>query len=640
VEVLVVTMLGCVLTAVYLWPITRLWRDHLAPGLGDTVFVMYLLRWVHSQLGEGLGKVFSPEFWSPPFFFPTKGVLAFSEHMIGPGLLTLPAASAVDSPAAPYNLLLASSFILTLAISYLVLRLSCLAILPALFASLAFAFSPYRFGQLAHVQLLFVAFAPLTLWAFDRLLRRPTAVSATLFFSSYAFHILGGTYLAFMIHVPLLVVALNRLTATTEGGIRHWRRIASPKTLGVLMVVVIACGVLAASIFAPYIALSGEHEMTRSEIDLKNYGATTLAFLTPSKASRYSELADPLKSLARGYGQVPWKAEKSLFAGFLPTILAFIGLGALMIRRPAKGLKRWQKSLLAMTGVAAIAGFVVADVITFAVLSPPIRIGRLYDIALAVILLSVLAWLILGWRWGRGLPFGTTGLSVWARGLLWAGVACVLLAFPVFFEPISDRVPGFAKMRVPARFWALGLFPFAFLAGTGLAALLRRVRRPRVWGCILIVLLLLEIAPRPFRWQRVDTFASLPGVNHWLIGRDDVSAVLELPTYSIFDEVRFMHRSSFGWIPLANGFSGHFPDSYRRMRHYCCNPIPDDEGIIELRRMGITHLVVHSYGWKRGDRRRVENWLRKVRKGRKKTLREVYDDDWGNRVIQLVEPRN
>jgi hypothetical protein len=483
-----------------------------------------------------------------------------------------------------------------------------------------------------------VAWVPLTLWSWDRLLRRPSAALATLFLASYTLHVLGGTYLAYMIHVPLLVIAINRLSAKTKDGIRQWKHIASAHSLVLLTTVVIAGGALTATIFAPYLEVSELHEMTRTDLELKRYGATTIAFLTPPDATRYSAMATPLKSLARGYEPRKWNWEKSLFPGFLPAIMAAIGLGFLMVRNPVAGLSRRKRRLLGASAALAVAAFLVADVITFSVLSPSFRLGRFYDAALTVILASVLAWLLLGWRWGRGLPFKFTGLSVWGRGLLAAGFACALLAFPVFFEPLSDRLPGLGAMRVPARFWALGLFPFAFLTGIGFAATLRKFHRPGIWGSLLIVILLFEVAPRPLRWTRLGTFADLPDVNRWLVGRDDVSAVLELPSYRINDELRYMYWSSFGWVTLANGYSGHHPDSYIAMRQFCCSPIPGTKGLIQLRRMGISHLVVHSEGWTKRDQRRVRTWLRKARDGELGRLREVYADDQGNRVLQLVRP--
>ena len=638
VEVLGVAVLACVLTALYLWPITSLWRDHIAPDRGDPLFNTYILRWVQSNLSEGSGRVFSPDFWSPPFFFPFKGALALSDHMIGPALLTLPAASDPDSPAAPYNLLLAGSFVFAAVICYWVLRLSGLQRLPSLFASLAFAFSPYRWDQISHLQILLVAWVPLTLWSWDRLLRRPSAAAASLFLASYTLHVLGGTYLAYMIHIPLLVIAITRLSARTEDGVRQWKRIASPRSLVVLTAVIIASGALTATIFAPNLEVSKQHEMTREKSELKSYGATTLAFFTPAKPTRYSGMARPLKKLARGYGPRLEQAEKRLFPGFLPAVMAIVGLGSLMVRNPVAGLSVWQKLLLGTTAATAVTAFLVADVVTFGMRSPPIPMGRFYDAALTVILASALAWGLLGWFWGRGLPFRLSGVSVWGRGLLAAGAACVLLAFPVFFEPLSDRVPGLGGMRVPSRFWALGLFPFAYLAGIGFTTTMRKLSRPAIWGSLLIVILLFEVAPRPLRWNRLATAADLPEANRWLVGRDDVSAVLELPSYRFKTDLRYMHWSSFGWVTLANGYSGHFPESYTAMRQFCCDPFPDDEGLMKLRQMGVTHLVVHSFGWKPWDRRRVKNWLRKVRKGRKEALREVYADDTGNSVLQLVGP--
>jgi hypothetical protein len=56
-----------------------------------------------------------------------------------------------------------------------------------------------------------------------------------------------------------------------------------------------------------------------------------------------------------------------------------------------------------------------------------------------------------------------------------------------------------------------------------------------------------------------------------------------------------MYYSTLHWKPLANGYSGYTPDSYQELRDRLSR-LPDGAGFDLLRRLGITHLVVHLAG--------------------------------------------
>jgi hypothetical protein len=78
------------------------WRlaNRLGPDQGDPIFYVYLLKWVAHRLPEGLAGL-----WNPPFFHPMPGVLALSDHLLGPGV-AFAALRAAGLPAlAAYNLL-------------------------------------------------------------------------------------------------------------------------------------------------------------------------------------------------------------------------------------------------------------------------------------------------------------------------------------------------------------------------------------------------------------------------------------------------------------------------------------------------------------------------------------------------------
>src|SRR5262245_58361538 len=72
-------VLYTVLTLVYFWPLPRLWQDHLGPYHDDPLFNLYVLKWGVHQIRLGL-----PDLWNANLFYPAKGALAFSDHLLGP----------------------------------------------------------------------------------------------------------------------------------------------------------------------------------------------------------------------------------------------------------------------------------------------------------------------------------------------------------------------------------------------------------------------------------------------------------------------------------------------------------------------------------------------------------------------------
>jgi len=55
----------------------------------------------------------------------------------------------------------------------------------------------------------------------------------------------------------------------------------------------------------------------------------------------------------------------------------------------------------------------------------------------------------------------------------------------------------------------------------------------------------------------------------------------------------FMYFSTFHWHTLVNGYSGFSPPSYPPLVDLMAD-FPNDAAIAELRRRGVTHVVVHG----------------------------------------------
>ncbi len=129
----------------------------IASDPGDPLLNAAILAWNAAHVP------WSEAWFQFPVFHPTRDALTLSEHLLGLSVIAAPLQWATGNPAAAYNLTLLSTYPLSgLAMYALVWRMTGSA--PAAFvAGLAYAFAPYRAGQLPHIQMLAVFWAPLAL---------------------------------------------------------------------------------------------------------------------------------------------------------------------------------------------------------------------------------------------------------------------------------------------------------------------------------------------------------------------------------------------------------------------------------------------------------------------------------------------
>ena len=129
-------------------------HHRIAGGRYDPLFIAYLVDWI----GE---SVFTGDLWNPPFFYPEENVLAYSDHLIGLGILFLPLSVLSDSPGLLANTILFLAFLLTGLTTYLFLKDLFVDDWASAAGAIGFSFAGWRMIQISHPQLLFVPFLPL-----------------------------------------------------------------------------------------------------------------------------------------------------------------------------------------------------------------------------------------------------------------------------------------------------------------------------------------------------------------------------------------------------------------------------------------------------------------------------------------------
>jgi len=181
------------------------------------------------------------------------------------------------------------------------------------------------------------------------------------------------------------------------------------------------------------------------------------------------------------------------------------------------------------------------------------------------------------------------------------------LPYEVFFW----HLPGFASMRVPARFGILFLLGIAGLAATGATALLARVgtvrlRLPRVptvriapitLAFVLIAGFGAEYGNRPLPVIPLESGATIPAVYRWLADQPD-ARVIELPLVIPDHEreqaiaVREQYFALVHRHPIINGNANVLPKGFKAlamdMRRF-----PSERSVALLQGLGVTHIVVH-----------------------------------------------
>ena len=639
------------LAALYLRPIWRVLGTHLAAGLGDPLFNLYILKWVAHEAHRGFAG-----FWDAPFFYPAHDVLAYSDHLLGPGLAAA-AFTALVPDGVPrwlpaYNLLLWSSFAATGLAACFVLRRGGFGWAAAWLGGFMYAFSPFRWDQLTHLQVLLMQLIPLTLWSFDRLLERPSRSRAALFLGCYLLHLSGGCYLALMIHVPLAVLLANRLPELRRTG--RWR-VELPLLGGTAMIAAAAAG----SLFGKYREVARAAGLHWGPGVLRTWGASLLSFLTPSESNFYSALLPEFLH----------RPENTLFPGWLAAGLALVGASDLWRRystdgvasasfpclplgegleghrprtsdaspkgrqgdeapaTPSAKLPAWQRAILVALLALAAVGWLAGEARTWSAPTAPLFhleglprwATRNYHVPLALVALGCGGWLVLRRRWKGFRASRWSELDPWPRGLLAAGAVTAALSFPIFFDPLARLLPGLGGMRVPTRFNAFTSLAVVWLAAAAVDRRLRGWRQaPRRRNALIVTavaaLLLLEVCPRQVGWEQLEEEDDFPDVTQWIADQPDIHAVLEIPLTDpslpapYLVNVSYMYYSTLRWKPLVNGYSAHVPLAADWLSQRCCRPAPDAETLARLRLWGVTHILIHRSELPLWQRQELERW--------------------------------
>lgn len=614
-----------VLAIVLTWPLAAgLTRD--VPGdLGDPLLNMWILDWMAMGLiGLARGAMDLTDLWNANIFHPEPLALAFSEHLLGETLQILPVYLGTGNLILSYNLLFLSTFVLAGLGMYLLAFELTGRHDAAFVAGLVFAFTPLRFAQLSHIQILGTQWMPLTLYGFRRFIvhGRWTALAG----GTASLVMLGwscGYYLIYFSPFVVLFVVHQLHAHGRLAELRLWLASAG-------------AAALVATAMAPFLAMYAEarrvHAFDRPLAEVLGFSADLGGYLTASEIVRISGALFRL-----------WpKPEGEVFPGLVALLLAVAAL-AVAVRTswraaadvpPATGWRRAVSIALMVVAVVQLTGLVAAVTtggVGLSIGGLSIRATGAGRIA-ASLAAAVAAWLLASARARRV-------ASVLARSWVAFAAAAMLVAVWLSLGPrpttlgdpidgfglygvLFERVPGFDGLRVPARYAMVAGCFLAALAAAGAATLLRHVARPSLAAAALSALVIVEgfVLPMPVNatWgdgpvvppARVYPAAEAPPVYQWLASLPQGRVVTELPFGDAAWELRYVYYATVHRQRLVNGYSGGFPRGYlarvAALQRIAVDPERAWRTLIEA---GTTHVVLHRSATTEADAELTAAWL-------------------------------
>jgi hypothetical protein len=373
----------------------------------DALLNSWIVSWCLYQLPRDPLHLFDAN-----IFYPEKATLALSENLLTGALLASPVALFSSSPLLLFNTVLLAAFVTTGYAAFLLAHHLTGSRLAAGLAGILFAFAPFRFAHIPHLQLQLAFGIPMSLCFIRRILEGRVGLGSFLglassipltFGSSIYYSIYGATV------IPLVV--LLELPSVPAG-----RRL---QAIGRLALAGAAGSLLTVPLVLPYWSKLGSG-MTRTLETASAFSATGVEYFS---------------SFGRLHGFLP-KASEPLFPGLVAS-----GLAAFALFAPSTERRR----TLPWVAVAAV-GIALSLGPSFGLFSilydvfPPYRALRVPSRAGVLFLLAVSMLAALGLRHVRKRGFRIT-LTALAAAECFSGPLPLRMEPPTL-PPIYRRLEG------------------------------------------------------------------------------------------------------------------------------------------------------------------------------------------------------
>ena len=245
------------LTVAYTWPLVLHFNSAVAHDRGDPLLVTWLLWWSTHHVP------LTAAWWNAPAFYPSTGIFAFSENLLGLAPIAWPVILLTRSPLLAYNTAFVLSYVLSGLAAYFLGWVLTRRHDASMLAALAFAFAPYRLSHAQHLQILSAYWMPVAIASLHLYLEDERLRWAALFAVSWLMQALACGYYFFYLTLfaALWLACLGRRRLTRRG-------------LLVLGTAWLAAGLVMAPVLLGYKTIQqDQYGFARSPAEIVNYSA-------------------------------------------------------------------------------------------------------------------------------------------------------------------------------------------------------------------------------------------------------------------------------------------------------------------------------------------------------------------------------
>ena len=592
------------------WPLALHLPTALA-DLGDPFVNMWIIDWVCHALTHA-----PLHLYDSPIYYPGHLSLAYSENLVGVALLMLPFHLAGASPIALHNMAMLLGFALSGYGAFVLARMIVKSTAGAIVAGVIFAFVPFKFDHLSHLQLIWSGWIPLLLAAVIAYWREPRLKFAAFITAAFVMNGLTNVHYFLFGSLTAALTIVAFLILDPRRGRRFWLALAAAFVIGAIVLT---------PFLLPYRIVAKEYGMVRSEGEARSGSAPPHAWL----------VTNPRIVLYGKLGPAEWHVhEMQLFPGLVALILATIGAFCHPERsegpgRAARSTRAPAPSLTLGMTVLAIATWlgIITDRIEWTLFGHRILSFNSADVPATLLVIL----LVIRYRHVR-----SQQPERWATAL-WVLIGVIgSFGMNAFFHAFLYRRLGFifAAIRAPVRWAIIAYLGIAVFAAFGVAALVERrplrARRSAAGAAaapLLIALAALDLWPAP-RWeQAVPTPAP---VYRWL-AHTRVAPLIELPMAG-GSEFNFLLGSTVHHLPQFNGVTAFSPPVPAKLRAKNDALQFDDEFLSILERNGCKLIIVHVHALG-GTSNAIRAWLAKELAGGRIEYLRSFDHDVGGDFV-------
>ncbi|HEX2910362.1 MAG TPA: hypothetical protein VH186_06100 [Chloroflexia bacterium] len=574
---------ACILTffvvasAAFTWPLVLHLSDSL-PDWGDPADNAWRIGSIAHQLLQNPFNLYGTN-----AFYPLKSGLALNELVTGEGLLGAPIVWLTGNPPLAFNLLNYSSYVLSGVAMWLLVRYLTRSNMAGLIAGMIYAFSPFHFGQYAHLGLgaqqwmvfaLYFLIRFLRLSAQEKLLEkqqpgivsRQNVINLVLFGGFFLIQALVAGYYAYFEAILTGLFLLYYLLFQTGLPSTLWHSVRFKKFSSLewklpfkqmsLVVVVLACAFLLLLPFIrPFVEAKDFFGFKRNLSEVNYWSAA------PNSLLRTLPTSWLYKPVQVGFFHLQTSAERMLYPGLIAVLLALAGLTLYRdkMRPNPFSAYRWFFAFISLTGLL--------------------------------------------------LSFGPT-LNLEAYGLNPTGI-------PMPYKWLYQLIPGFDALRVAQRFGQLLMLGLAVCAGFGVVWLLQKAqhfnlkagRFPegvslRVIGLafVLIALVTVDYFAPGMPVMYTGTGVNAPPLYQWLSAESSKEVIapdallLELPISEptpVTNSPIYLMYSLSHRRPMLNGSANIIPAGYERL-YYEMQYFPGPSSLHVIESLGVAFVIVHT----------------------------------------------